>query len=144
MQLQVLSRLQGHSSPLTAVLLLHGRGTEYTGQAGYVGFESRYLLSSLRFSWYSSVSPGKCRDNVLNYATIASFHILPNSLLTITQSFESYTNEVTDNSVKGTTATNTNMVHSPIRDYCTVMRFHNQWLYVFCVNVLFIFSYLEL
>jgi hypothetical protein len=34
------------------------------------------------FSWFFSVSPNKCRDITLNYATTASFHILSNYLFT--------------------------------------------------------------
>jgi hypothetical protein len=34
-----------------------------------------------KYSWSSSVYPGKCRNSALNFATTASFHILSNSLI---------------------------------------------------------------
>jgi hypothetical protein len=51
--------------------------------SGDPGFESRAgdRQFRLRFSWFSSATPGKYRDSALKQTTSGSFHIVSNSLI---------------------------------------------------------------
>jgi hypothetical protein len=51
----------------------------YSGGPGFK-YRSGDRLSWLKFLWFSSVPPGKCRNSALTYATTASFHV-PSHLL---------------------------------------------------------------
>jgi hypothetical protein len=55
-----------------------------------------------RFSWYPSLPPGKCRDNILNWATAASFHVISHPSFTYHPFIRRYIVWATDSVVKWT------------------------------------------